>query len=55
VKHQKRALFFRVTRRTNPRRLGSGLMTILSASGHDMSVDAPPDVPLLWALRETLG
>jgi hypothetical protein len=55
VKHPQHALFFRVTGPTSPRQLGSGLITILSVSGPDMSVDAPPDVPLLWALRETLG
>ena len=30
-------------------------MTVLAVNGREVAVDAPPDMPLLWALRETLG
>ncbi len=30
-------------------------MTTLTINGREVAVDAPPDMPLLWALRETLG
>ena len=30
-------------------------MTRLHINGRDVSVDADPDTPLLWALRDTLG
>jgi isoquinoline 1-oxidoreductase alpha subunit len=30
-------------------------MTVLAINGREIEVDAPPDMPLLWALRETLG
>ncbi|NMQ19576.1 (2Fe-2S)-binding protein [Candidatus Competibacter phosphatis] len=30
-------------------------MTELTVNGHKYEVDAPPDTPLLWVLRDTLG
>ena len=30
-------------------------MTTLTINGREVAVDTPPDMPLLWALRETLG
>ena len=30
-------------------------MTVLAVNGRDVELDVPPDMPLLWALRETLG
>jgi isoquinoline 1-oxidoreductase subunit alpha len=30
-------------------------MISLKVNGHERSVDVPPDMPLLWVLRETLG
>ncbi len=30
-------------------------MTTLSINGHDLEVAVSPDMPLLWALRDTLG
>ena len=30
-------------------------MTVLAVNGREIEVAAPPEMPLLWALRETLG
>ena len=31
------------------------MSTSLKVNGRDVTIDAPPDMPLLWALREQLG
>jgi isoquinoline 1-oxidoreductase alpha subunit len=30
-------------------------MPILNVNGRDVTVDAPPEMPLLWALRDVAG
>src|ERR1700742_2107662 len=33
----------------------SSPMTTLNINGHPQTVDAPPDMPLLWVLRDLVG
>ena len=41
-------------RKRHPHRQGRNTMVTLNINGHNMSVDAANDTPLLWAIREQL-